>query len=121
MRRLDAQLPANSYVGRVDTNGFRLTRYGRTAVRIRGRFTPTAEGCRVDYRVELVPWMVWMLVASYLIGIPVLVGLAYVGYIPVSVLAWAALITVFGLGINAWYSERQARELRDHVVSALGG
>ena len=96
-----------------------MSRYGRTAVRIRGGFTPIPMGCRVDYHVEVIPWMLWALVASYAIGIPVLLGLIWFGYVPFSVPAWAIVITAFGLAINLWFSEQQARWLKDYVTSAL--
>ena len=86
---------------------------------MRGAFTPRSTGSRVDWRIEFIPAMLWALGASYAIGIPILVGLILLGYAPPSVLAWAVVITAAGLGINLWFSERQAHWLKDYVASAL--
>ena len=58
-RRLNSDRSAASYVGYADGSGFELSRYSRTAIRVRGSFTPLAVGSRVSYRVELIPWIVW--------------------------------------------------------------
>jgi hypothetical protein len=76
-------------------------------------------GTRVDYRIGFIPWILWALAASYAVGVPVLVGLVLFGYLPSSALALVTGITVAGLAINAWFSELQARWLKDYVTSAL--
>jgi hypothetical protein len=119
VRRLNSAPSANSYVGYVGDRGFELARYGRTAVRIRGAFTRIPMGTRVDYRIEFIPWILWALAASYAVGVPILVGLLLFGYLPSSALALVTGITVAGLAINAWFSELQARWLKDYVTSAL--
>lgn len=88
-------------------------------MRMRGAFTQTSAGCRVDYRIEFIPWLLWALIASYAIGTPLLVGLVLFGSAPPSVLAWAVVITSAGLGINLFFSERQAHWLKDYVASVL--
>ena len=93
--------------------------YGRTAVRIRGTFTPTATGSRVDYRLELIPAVLWAVVLALLVSIPILVGMVWVGYIPWQTLALTFVIATGVLALNGWVSEWQARRLRDHVGSAL--
>jgi len=118
-RRLNSDRSAASYVGYADGSGFELSRYGRTAVRVRGSFTPLAVGSRVSYRVELIPWMVWTLIVSYVVGIPILAMLALRGLLPTSVLIWLVVITAIVLPINVWFSERQAQRLRDYVKAVL--
>jgi len=73
----------------------------------------------VSYRVELIPWMVWTLIASYVVGIPILTMLALRGLLPTSVLIWLVVITAIVLPINVWFSERQAQRLRDYVKVVL--
>lgn len=119
VHRLNAGPSSNSYVGYVDARGFEFARYGRTAVRMRGTFTARSTNCRVDYRIEFIPWMLWTLVASYAIGIPLLVGFVVMGYLPYSVIVWAVVITAVGLGVNVWFSDRQAQWLKDYLESAL--
>src|SRR5262249_18315958 len=99
--------------------GFVLTRYGRTAVRVRGSFTPSPLGTRVNFRIEFIPWMMWALALSYVIGVPLLVALALRGLAPASTLAWAAVITSIVLALNFWFSELQAKRLKDYVTTAL--
>ena len=118
-QRLNADPSAPAYTGHVERSGFELARYGRTAVRIRGSFTPSALGTRVNFRVEFIPWILWALAASYIVGVPLLIGLALRGLVPASTLALAAVITAVGLPINFWLSELQARKLKDHVTTAL--
>jgi len=62
----------------------------------------------VSYRVELIPWMVWTLIVSYVVGIPILTMLALRGLLPTSVLIWLVVIAAIVLPINVWFSERQA-------------
>ena len=88
-------------------------------MRMLGAFTPTSTGCRIDYRIELIPATLWALGAAYAIGIPVLIGLILFGYVPASALAWALVITAGGLGVNLWFSERQAAWLKDYVATSL--
>src|SRR5438270_8906907 len=85
-RRLDQDRSASSYVGHTGPSGFQLARYGRTAVRIRGTFTPSAIGCEVHYTVEFIPAMLWLLVGAFALSIPVLIVLLWQGYLPSSVL-----------------------------------
>ncbi len=115
-RRLNADRSAMSYVGHADGAGFELSVYGRNAIRVRGRFTPLAVGSRVSYRIELIPWMLWALAASYAVGIPIFAMLVNRGLLPSSVLIWLVLLTAIGLSINAWFSERQAQRLQDYVT-----
>jgi hypothetical protein len=117
-RRLDSDR-SGPYVGYANGSGFELSRYGRTAVRVRGTFTSIAAGSRVRYRIELIPWIVWTLVLSYVVGIPVLGILALRGLLPPSVFIWLVVITAIVLPINAWFSERQAQRLRDYVTGVL--
>jgi hypothetical protein len=119
VRRLDHARDSGAFVGRVDDAGFQLATYGRTAVRIRGTFTPTATGSRVDYRIELIPGVLWAVVLALMVSIPVLVGMVWVGYIPWQTLALAFVIATAVLALNGWVSEWQARRLRDHVGSVL--
>ena len=93
--------------------------YGRTAVRIRGTFTPSAMGCEVRYRVEFIPAMLWLLVGAFALSIPVLIVLLWLRYLPISVLALLFVIVAIVLPLNLWFSERQARWLKDYVAAAL--
>ena len=76
-------------------------------------------GTRVTYRLELIPWMVWTLVLSYLVGIPLLAILVLRNLYPVSALVWVFVLTAVFLPMNFWFSERQARRLRDYVAAVL--
>ncbi len=73
----------------------------------------------MSYRVELIPWMVWTLIVSYVVGIPILTMLALRGLLPTSVLIWLVVIAAIVLPINVWFSERQAERLRDYVKAVL--
>jgi hypothetical protein len=84
-RRLNFDRSAAPYVGYADGLGFELSRNGRTAVRVRGSFTPLAVGTRVSYHIEVIPWMVWTLLVSYVVGISILTILALRGLLPISV------------------------------------
>jgi hypothetical protein len=106
-------------VGHVDDSGFELMRYGRTGVRIRGTFVPSDVGCRVDYRIEFIPWMLWTFVIAYVIGIVLIFGLASRGTSPWTAMIWVIAITAVLLPINLWFSEQQANRLKDFVASAL--
>jgi hypothetical protein len=119
-RRLNQDRDANSYVGSADGAGFQLTRYGRTAVRIRGTFRASGTGSDVVYRVEFTPWTVWALVVAFVAGIPAILALGWNGFIPGSIFAWLIAIVPLTLGANLWFSERQAQRLRDYVLKALG-
>ncbi len=118
-RRLSQDRFADSYIGHANGSGFQLAKYGRTAVRIRGTFTPSGAGSEVDYRLEFIPAMLWALVLAYAIGIPVVVVLIWLHYIPLSTLGLVVVITVVLLPINVWFSERQAESLRKYVASVL--
>jgi len=118
-RRLNDDRFSGSYVRRADGAGFQLAIDGRTAVRIRGAFTPTGTGSRVDYRVEFIPGVLWALMVALVVSIPIFVGMVWVGYIPWQTLALAFAIATATLALNAWLSERQARRLWDHIVSVL--
>ena len=118
-RRLNSDRSAASYFGYADGSGFELSRYGRTAVRVRGRFTRLAVGSRVSYHVELIPWMMWTLIVSYVVGIPILTMLALRGLLRTSVVIWLVVITLIVVPINLWFSERQAERLRDYVKAVL--
>lgn len=118
-RRLNDDRSSGSYTGRADGDGFQLAIYGRTAVRIRGAFTPTATGSQVDYRVEIIPGVLWALVLVLAVSIPILIGAVWVGYIPWQTLALAFAIATATLAVNGWFSERQARRLMGHMVSVL--
>jgi hypothetical protein len=118
-RRLNQDRNASSHVGHADVSGFQLARYGRTAVRIRGTFTPSTIGCEVRYRVEFIPAMLWALVAAFAVSIPVLMILIWLGYVPMSTLALLFAIVVVVLPLNLWFSERQAGWLKDYLVSVL--
>jgi len=63
--------------------------------------------------------MLWALVLAYAIGIPVVVVLIWLHYIPLSTLGLVVVITVVLLPINVWFSERQAESLRKYVASVL--
>src|SRR5690349_11142002 len=92
VRRLNHARDSGAIVGRADGDGFQLVIYGRTAVRIRGVFTLTATGSRVDYRIELIPGVLWAVVLALAVSIPILVGMVWVGYIPWQTLALAFVI-----------------------------
>ena len=118
-RRLNQDRLADSYVGHANGSGFQLAKYGRTAVRIRGTFTSSGAGSEVDYRLEFIPATLWALVLAYAVGIPVVVALLWVHYIPLSTLGLLVAITVVLLLINVWFSERQAQSLRNYVATVL--
>ena len=119
VRRLNHARDSGTFVGRANSDGFQLVIYGRTAVRIRGVFTPTATGSLVDYRIELIPGVLWAVVLALAVSIPILVGMVWVGYIPWQTLALAFVIATAVLALNGWVSEWQARRLRDHLGTAL--
>jgi hypothetical protein len=119
VRRLNDARDSGTFVGRADGAGFQLVIYGRTAVRIRGVFTPTATGSRVDYRIDLIPEVLWAVVLALAVSIPILVGMAWVGYVSWQTLAFAFVIATAVLALNGWVSEWQARRLRDLLGSAL--
>jgi hypothetical protein len=86
---------------------------------MRGTFTASATGCEVDYRIEFMPMLLWAIVLSYAVGIPVVLTVVGSGYVPVSALAWLIVITAIGLPLNFWLSERQAARLKEYVDSVL--
>jgi hypothetical protein len=86
---------------------------------MRGTFKPSCTGCEVDYRIEFIPMMLWVLVLSYAVGIPVVIAAVWLGYIPVSVIAWLIAITAIVLPLNVWFSERQAAWLKEYIDSVL--
>ena len=118
-RRLDQDQNASSYLGHADASGFQLARSGKTAVRIRGTFTPSAMGCEVGYRVEFIPAMLWLLVGAFALSIPVLIVLIWLGYFPTTGLAWLFATVAIVLPLNLWFSERQAGWLKDYVTTVL--
>jgi hypothetical protein len=118
-RRLNSDRSADSYVGDADSSGFQLSLYGRTAVRIRGSFTSLAGGCRVSYRIEFKPWLLWALAVSFLIEVPILAMLVMRGLVPASVVLWVAAITAIVLPLNVWFSERQAQRMKDYITAVL--
>lgn len=118
-QQLNQDRSADSYVGFADVTGFQLAKYGRTAVRIRGMFTPLGAGSGVEYRVEFIPWMIWALVLAFVVSTPALIVLVWLGYVPVSALAWLVVIVPLTLAVNLWFSERQAQSLRGYVASVL--
>lgn len=120
-RRLNDDRSADSYVGFANSSGFELAKYGRTAVRIRGTFAPSGTGTSVDYRLEFIPWMLWALVLAFAASVPLLVGLVWLRYIPVLAVAWLLLFVPFMLGVNFWFSERQAKSLKEYIASVLEG
>jgi len=63
--------------------------------------------------------MVWTLIVSYVVGVPILAMLALRGLLPTSVLIWLVVITATVLPINLWFSERQAERLPDYVKAVL--
>jgi hypothetical protein len=86
---------------------------------MRGTFTPSGTGCEVDYRIEFIPMMLWALVLSYAVGIPVVSAAVWSGYIPVSAFALLIAITAIVLPLNLWISERQAAWLKEYIDSVL--
>ncbi|TMC85960.1 MAG: hypothetical protein E6J06_02290 [Chloroflexi bacterium] len=73
----------------------------------------------MSYHVELIPWMMWTLIVSYVVGIPILTMLALRGLLRTSVVIWLVVITLIVVPINLWFSERQAERLRDYVKAVL--
>lgn len=118
-QRLNHDRSAGSYTGHVDSSGFRLALYGRSAVRIRGTFTGSGTGSEVGYRVEFIPMMLWTLLLAYAVGIPVIIAAIWLGYVPAITLVWLAAITAVMLPLNFWFSDRHAVRLKDHVASVL--
>jgi hypothetical protein len=118
-RRLNAGRDGSAYAGHVDDSGFQLVRHGRTGIRVCGTFVPSVLGCRVDYRIEFIPWMVWTFVLAYVIGIAFIFALAVRGTSPWTAMIWVIAITAVVVPINLWFSEHQARRLKDYVASAL--
>jgi hypothetical protein len=118
-RRLNHDRSAGSYVGYANAVGFQLSRHGRTAVRIRGTFTASGAGSQVDYRIEFIPMILWALVLAYMVSIPFVLVAVWSGYIPLSALAWVIAVTVIGLSVNLWFSERQAVWLKEYISSVL--
>jgi len=86
---------------------------------MRGTLKLSGTGTEVDYRIEFIPMMLWALVLSYAVGIPVVIAAVWLGYIPMSALVLLIAITAFGLLINLWFSERQAAWLKDYLDSVL--
>jgi hypothetical protein len=119
-RRLNADRRRGSYVGYANDSGFQFSRYGRTAVRVRGSFSSLATGSRVTYRIEFIPWIIWTLAVALVVEIPMFALFVNRGLLPASVVIWLVVITAIGLPLNLWFSERQARRLRDYVMKVLG-
>ena len=116
------QDPMRSFLSgsRIDTSGFRLAKAGRTAVRIRGTFTPgSGGGTLVAYRLEFLPAALIGLAIAYPVSLLGLGGMVWLRYLNVSDLWPLIPITVVGGGINLWFSDRQARWLLDFVRKAL--
>jgi len=63
--------------------------------------------------------MMWTLIVSYVVGIPILTMLALRGLLRTSVVIWLVVITLIVVPINLWFSERQAERLRDYVKAVL--
>jgi hypothetical protein len=118
-QRLNNDRSASSYVGQADGFGFQLTKYGRTAVSIRGTFTPHSAGSQVHYRIDFIPAILWSLVLALAIGIPLLLAMVWLRYVSVSALIVALVIVAVVLPLNIWFSERQANRLKDYVTGVL--
>jgi hypothetical protein len=118
-QRLNSDRSASSYVGHADGFGFQLAKYGRTAVRIRGTFTPHGAGSQVHYQIEFIPAILWWLALAFTIGIPLLLAMAWLHHVSASTLIFALVIVGVVLPINIWFSEQQANWLKDYVIGVL--
>ncbi len=63
--------------------------------------------------------MLGAVVLAFGVSIPVLVAVVWLGYVPLSVVAWLIVIVPLTLAANFWFSERQAAWLKDYVTSVL--
>lgn len=73
----------------------------------------------MDYKIEFMPAALMALGFSALAAIPIFVVWSYLGYSIVPILLLLAFAVVFTGTMNFWISERQAKWLRDHVISTL--
>jgi hypothetical protein len=119
-QRLQDEMRSFLLGSRVDMSGFRLAKAGRTAVRIRGTFTPRAGGgTLVAYRVELLPAALIGLAIAYPLGLLVIGGMLWLRFLNL-IDVWPLVpITVVVGGLNLWFSDRQARRLVDFVCNQL--
>lgn len=107
--------------GRADQSGFWVATGLRTAILLRGTFTPLAGGLtRVDSWVELRPYLVWAWLAVTPLSVGVLIAGLIVARIPLFYLWPFIPVAALGGAINAYLSYRQAQRLRRFVQRELG-
>ena len=106
--------------GRADESGFWVATGLRTAILLRGTFTPIVGGLtRVDSWVELRPYLVWAWLALTPLGVGVLIGGFIVARVPLFYLWPFIFMAVLGGAINVYLSYRQAQRLRRFVQREL--
>jgi len=89
-------------------------------IRIVGTLAAREGGSTVDYRIEFMPAALVALGVSVVATIPIFAAWSYLGYSLIPLLLLLLVAVVLTGTMNFWISERQAKWLRDYVISTLG-
>jgi len=112
-RRLSQRFRPLVRPGRADETGFWTATGLRTAIHLRGTFSPAGNGLTVvDYWVELRPYLIWAWPVASLVGFGVLIAGLTAAHLPIWYV-WPFLPAVaFVGGITVYISWRQFQTLQ---------
>lgn len=72
----------------------------------------------MDYRIEFIPAMLWALALAFAVGIPVVIAVVWLRYLPASTLVWLVAIVAVMLPLNVWFSRMAGRLLEATCLAA---
>jgi hypothetical protein len=119
-RRLSQRFRPLVRPGRADEAGFWAATGLRTAIRLRGTFSPAGNGLTVvDYWLELRPYLVWVWPVATLVGFGALIAGFMAARLPIWYL-WPFLPAMaFVGGITVYISRRQFQNLQAFLRQEL--